>query len=102
MITGTQTADGMIFNPSFPGTCPYITSVGATMVKPNATVAQVQPEMACMEVIYSGGGFSNYFAMPSYQQSAVDYYLETYPPDYPATIWNSTGLVSVGVNAACV
>jgi len=83
-----------MFNPSFPGTCPYITSVGATMVKPGAMVTQAQPEMACMDVIYSGGGFSNYFAMPSYQQEAVDYYLKTYPPDYPATMWNSTGMVS--------
>ena len=81
----------MIFNPSFPGTCPYITSVGATMVKPNATV--FEPEMACMEVIYSGGGFSNYFAMPEYQKDAVDYYLTNYYPDYPSTIWNSTGTV---------
>ncbi|KAF9243181.1 peptidase S8/S53 domain-containing protein [Melanogaster broomeanus] len=87
---GSQTADGMIFNPSFPGTCPYITSVGATMVKPNASV--LEPEMACMEVIYSGGGFSNYFAMPEYQKGAVDYYLTNYYPDYPATIWNSTGM----------
>jgi tripeptidyl-peptidase-1 len=88
----------MIFNPSFPGTCPYVTSVGATMVKPNATVTQAQPEMACMEVIYSGGGFSNYFTMPSYQKTAVDYYLQNYPPNYPPNIWNSTGMVSVRVN----
>ncbi|KAG2137293.1 peptidase S8/S53 domain-containing protein [Suillus cothurnatus] len=89
---GTQSPTGKIFNPTFPGTCPYVTSVGATMVKPNATVFQAQPEMACMDVIYSGGGFSNYFAMPSYQKTAVDYYLENYPPNYPATIWNSTGM----------
>lgn len=68
------------------------------MVKPNTTVSQAEPEMACMKVIYSGGGFSNYFAMPSYQRSAVDYYLETYPPNYPSTIWNSTGIVSVGMS----
>ncbi|KAH7883231.1 peptidase S8/S53 domain-containing protein [Phlebopus sp. FC_14] len=86
---GTQTPDGMIFNPSFPGTCPYVTSVGATMVKPNSTV--FDPEMACMEVIYSGGGFSNYFAMPDYQKGAVDYYLTNYYPNYPSTIWNATG-----------
>ncbi|KAH7908107.1 peptidase S8/S53 domain-containing protein [Hygrophoropsis aurantiaca] len=89
---GTQTADGTMFDPSFPGTCPYVTSVGATMMKPNASVYDAQPEMACMEVIYSGGGFSNYFAMPEYQRDAVEYYLETYPPDYPATMWNSTGM----------
>ncbi|KAG1881010.1 peptidase S8/S53 domain-containing protein [Suillus subluteus] len=89
---GTQSSTGTIFNPTFPGTCPYVTSVGATMVKPNATVFQAQPEMACMEVIYSGGGFSNYFAMPSYQKTAVDYYLQNYPPNYPPSIWNSTGM----------
>lgn len=93
--TGTQTTNGTIFNPTFPGTCPYVTSVGATMVKPGASVLEAQPEMACMDVIYSGGGFSNYFAMPSYQKTAVDYYLENYPPDYPKNIWNSTGMVSV-------
>ncbi|KAF9228451.1 hypothetical protein BS17DRAFT_877685 [Gyrodon lividus] len=87
---GTQTTDGTMFNPSFPGTCPYITSVGATMVAPNSTV--YEPEMACEEVIYSGGGFSNYFAMPEYQKEAVDYYLKNYYPDYPSSIWNSTGM----------
>jgi len=44
-----------------------------------------------MDLIYSGGGFSNYFAMPEYQKDAVDYYLTNYHPDYPSTIWNSTG-----------
>lgn len=82
-----------MFNPSFPGTCPYITSVGATMIPANSTV--YEPETACEEVIYSGGGFSNYFAMPDYQKTAVDYYLTNYYPDYPATIWNSTGMVSM-------
>ncbi|KAG6375597.1 peptidase S8/S53 domain-containing protein [Boletus reticuloceps] len=86
---GTQTADGMIFNPTFPGTCPYVTSVGATMVPSGSSV--YEPETACEEVIYSGGGFSNYFAMPDYQKTAVEYYLTHYHPDYPADIWNSTG-----------
>jgi subtilase family serine protease len=27
---GSQSANGRLFNPSFPGTCPYVTSVGAT------------------------------------------------------------------------
>jgi tripeptidyl-peptidase I len=27
------------FNPSFPSTCPYITAVGATQIKPNTNVA---------------------------------------------------------------
>ena len=46
-----------------------------------------------MEKIYSGGGFSNYFAMPEYQKDAVDNYLTNYYPNYPSTIWNSTGTV---------
>ncbi|KAF8141196.1 peptidase S8/S53 domain-containing protein [Boletus edulis] len=82
-------ADGYIFNPTFPGTCPYVTSVGATMVRRNETV--LDPETACMNQIYSGGGFSNYFALPEYQKNAVHHYLTNYPPDYPSSIWNSTG-----------
>lgn len=61
------------------------------MIRPNATI--FEPEVACMEKIYSSGGFSNYFAIPEYQKDAVDYYLQHYPPDYPPTIWNSTGTV---------
>ena len=49
------------------------------------------PESACMEVIYSGGGFSNYFGLPSYQKSAVQGYLKNHKPSYPANIWNATG-----------
>ncbi|TFK47450.1 subtilisin-like protein [Heliocybe sulcata] len=86
---GTQTTNGTMFNPSFPGTCPYITSVGATQVNPGASV--LEPESACMQVIYSGGGFSNYFAMPSYQASAVEHYLTAYPPPYTAAQYNTTG-----------
>lgn len=61
------------------------------MVKPNATV--FDPEVACMKVIYSGGGFSNYFGLPEYQEDAVHRYLTDHRPDYPPTIWNSTGTV---------
>jgi subtilase family serine protease len=60
--TGEQTTTGKIFNPSFPSTCPFITSIGATQVNPGAKVTD--PESACEQVIFSGGGFSNYFGMP--------------------------------------
>jgi subtilase family serine protease len=30
---GSQSANGKIFNPTFPGGCPYVTSVGATQSK---------------------------------------------------------------------
>jgi len=86
---GTQAVGGPIFNPTFPSSCPYITSVGATQVNPGATV--LEPESACEQVIYSSGGWSNVFAMPSYQAAAVTSYLEKYPPPYPPDIWNATG-----------
>ncbi|KAI0915328.1 hypothetical protein AcW1_003883 [Taiwanofungus camphoratus] len=86
---GTQAQGAPIFNPTFPSSCPYITSVGATQVNPGASV--YQPESACEQVIYSSGGWSNVFAMPSYQKAAVETYLTDYPPQYPPDIWNSTG-----------
>jgi len=86
---GSETTDGKIFNPTFPGTCPYVTSVGATQINPNSSV--FEPESACEQVIYSSGGFSNYFAIPEYQKGAVGAYLKNYPPSYPSDIWNSTG-----------
>lgn len=105
---GSQTASGKIFNPSFPSTCPYVTSVGATQgidifstdfgdvfiicftVNPGSTV--FQPESACEQVIYSGGGFSNHFAVPDYQKDAVKSYLKNHPPAYSKKIFNSTGM----------
>ncbi|KAI0833697.1 subtilisin-like protein [Trametes gibbosa] len=81
--------EGTTFAPSFPGGCPYITSVGATQVNPGAKVTE--PESACEQVIYSGGGFSNVFAMPSYQKTAVHNYLTKYPPPYAAGMYNTSG-----------
>lgn len=76
---GTYTAPDATtgrFNPSFPGTCPYITSIGATQVIPGSNIITdkltgTQPEQASETVIYSGGGFSNNFPMPSYQVSII-------------------------------
>ncbi|PBP27632.1 hypothetical protein BUE80_DR001486, partial [Diplocarpon rosae] len=53
------------FTPTFPGTCPYVTSVGGTQA--------VSPEIAWVD---STGGFSNYFPQPRYQQVAVKTYLD--------------------------
>ncbi|OAX32243.1 subtilisin-like protein [Rhizopogon vinicolor AM-OR11-026] len=65
---GSQSTDGKIFNPTFPGTCPYVTSIGATQVSPGQSVSD--PENACEQIIYSSGGFSNYFGIPDYQKAA--------------------------------
>ena len=78
----------MQFQPSFPASCkpspllvyctfgwlpadarslgPFVTAVGAT--------TGANPEIA---VSFSAGGFSNYFAQPSYQTEAVTAYIES-------------------------
>lgn len=86
-----------IFTPSFPGGCPYITSVGATQVPTGVDVTAAiasgtQPETACETVIFSGGGFSNVFEMPSYQAEAVTSYLTNFPPPYSPDLYNSSGV----------
>lgn len=59
------------FLPTFPATCPYVTSVGAT--------ENFFPEVAVSEGgpggFNSGGGFSNYFPTPKWQQDQVNRYL---------------------------
>ncbi|RDW61306.1 hypothetical protein BP5796_11198 [Coleophoma crateriformis] len=76
------------FNPSFPGTCPYVTSVGATQVMNGSTIHT--PESASQRVIFSGGGFSNNFAMPSYQQKAMATYFQNHAPPYSAAQFNNS------------
>ncbi|KAG0001763.1 hypothetical protein BGZ80_011437 [Entomortierella chlamydospora] len=52
------------FNPIFPASCPFVTSVGATRY--------ISPEQAAN---FSSGGFSNYFGRPEYQERAVSQFL---------------------------
>jgi tripeptidyl-peptidase-1 len=97
------------FNPSFPATCPYVTAVGATQVIPGTNIIKdaftgTQPEQACETVIYSGGGFSNVFPLPSYQSSAVKGWFRNHPPPYGADRFNNTqqtrGFPDVSANGA--
>lgn len=83
--------EGIKFNPGFPGTCPYVTTVGATQMNANSTV--YEPESACEQTAYSGGGFSNVFHMPSYQKDAVLGYLLEHPPPYSARQYNNSRMV---------
>ncbi|KAJ6552059.1 family S53 protease [Mycena vulgaris] len=75
MCTGGWGAGGMPFldctpfDPAFPATCPFVTAVGATDFRPNAT--------AETGASFSGGGFSNIFKRPTYQDNAVHGYLES-------------------------
>ncbi|KAH8979086.1 subtilisin-like protein [Lactarius akahatsu] len=62
---GCETNDGTVrFAPLFPATCPYVTAVGGT--------TSFMPEVAAS---LSGGGFSEYFLRPPYQQQAVSTFL---------------------------
>ena len=61
------------FHTTFPATCPFVTSVGAT--------EGAYPEHAAK---ISQGGFSNYFSRPSYQDTAVRQFLDKLPPG----LWN--------------
>jgi len=49
------------FIPGFPASCPFVTAVGGTVNVPEVAVKSFG----------SGGGFSNYFPRPAYQDSAV-------------------------------
>lgn len=103
------------FLPEFPSTCPYITSVGATV--------GFSPEVVAFDAangFASGGGFSSYFARPSYQDKVVPAYLASLKSEYAAyfnasgrgypdisaqgtrfvTIWNGTQALLDGTSAA--
>lgn len=65
-VSGNQAGSCTTFTPAFPATCPFVTAVGAT--------TSFNPETAAS---FSGGGFSNFFATGSWQQSAVSAYLSS-------------------------
>lgn len=73
---------GQVFNPDFPASCPYVTAAGATFLPPGGNV-NTDAEVAVTR-FPSGGGFSNIYAQPSYQSSAVNTYLTNYVPNYPS------------------
>ncbi|KAN0097087.1 Peptidase S8/S53 domain containing protein [Tylopilus felleus] len=68
-----------MFIPEFPATCPYVTSVGGTYYIPETAV------------FFSGGGFSNYFPRPDYQDTAVTKYLQTLAPGTYEGLYNPNG-----------
>ncbi|XP_067420745.1 tripeptidyl-peptidase 1 isoform X2 [Emydura macquarii macquarii] len=73
------------FQPSFPASSPYVTTVGGTAFK--------NPFLVTWEVTdyISGGGFSNVFPMPDYQAAAVQNFLRSAPKLPPSSYYNSSG-----------
>jgi tripeptidyl-peptidase-1 len=84
--------------PSFPATCPYITSIGATAFIAN----NAGPEKAVMRpgIGYkSGGGFSQEFPAPMEQQSAVNAYLNSGVQLPPSCSFNATNRATPDASA---
>eukprot|EP00947_MAST-08B_sp_MAST-8B-sp1_P005157 g5157.t1 len=77
------------FDPTWPASSPYVTSVGGTYLQSNST------EIGWS---FSGGGFSSVAARPAYQDDAVKGYVaKTKLP--PASHFNSSGRVTPDVSA---
>jgi len=78
------------FVPDFPATSPYVTSVGGTALETSVEVAAG----------LSGGGFSNFFKRPNWQNTAVNTYLSTMKSQLPAqNLWNNTGRAYPDISA---
>ncbi|KAF9464794.1 subtilisin-like protein [Collybia nuda] len=69
------------FLPSFPASCPYVTTVGGTTNIPEVAVSR----------FFSGGGFSDYFPRPDYQKKAVGDYLAALPKGTYEGLFNPNG-----------
>ncbi|KAK7062335.1 Tripeptidyl-peptidase sed2 [Favolaschia claudopus] len=75
------------FIPGFPASCPFVTAVGGTILFPEQGVD------------FSGGGFSNYFERPSYQDAAVQAFLDKLAPGTYSGLFNPNGRAFPDVSA---
>jgi tripeptidyl-peptidase-1 len=100
--------DGKIFNPQYPSNCPYVTSVGGTMLYNGQSVQDTESVMhvdlgGTAVNFSSSGGFSNYFSRPWYQELAVEKYFATADLSYPyyaelsVDLNTTSGLVSTSI-----
>ena len=83
------------FRPMYPSSSPYVTTVGGTAFNDPFTVSG--------EYGYeiSGGGFSNIFPRPSYQNDVVQKYLKSGPNIPPSSYFNSGGRGFPDISAVC-
>ncbi|KAI1078851.1 Pro-kumamolisin [Whalleya microplaca] len=80
-----QRRDKAKFMPTFPASCPFVTAVGGTR--------HLDPVMAAFDArgaFVTGGGFSDYFDRPKYQDSAVRPYVEGLNTTYEG-LYNARG-----------
>ncbi|KAL9111665.1 MAG: hypothetical protein Q9227_003939 [Pyrenula ochraceoflavens] len=85
--TGAPVNGAGRFNPMYPGTCPWVTSVGGTAIKPGGSVH----DREIATTAYStAGGFSNYFSAPDYQKAALASYFAKHVPPYNSSVYNTS------------
>ncbi|KAJ6628090.1 peptidase S8/S53 domain-containing protein, partial [Mycena sp. CBHHK59/15] len=77
-VGGIQSTTCTVFVPTAPSRCPFVTSVRGTTGVPQVAVS------------LSGGGFSNYFPVLSYQAGDVAAYLSSIGTQYQG-LYNATG-----------
>jgi len=82
------------FFPSFPATCPHITSVGATRFLDGNS-----GEEGAVQAFKSGGGFSVDFDLGDFQADAVNGYLKSGVQLPIACAYNATGRATPDVSA---
>jgi tripeptidyl-peptidase-1 len=81
------------FQPDFPTSCPYITSVGATMnFEPEESAYRPARNTSAgfRDLYSSGSGFSNYFDRPDYQKNVVKKYIKNLNGTYDG-LYNKNG-----------
>jgi tripeptidyl-peptidase-1 len=85
------------FNPDFPASSPYITAVGGSdYVATGGSVSIGAAQTCCTD---GGGGFSNTFARPSYQDSAVTGYLNSGVALPASNLYNATSRAYPDISA---
>lgn len=110
----SQNCPGNQFVPTFPSTCPYVTSVGGTYFTNSGTFQasrQNSGEAVAQFDINgspggSGGGYSNIFTTPSWQQNAVNNYYNKVGGGYKGN-YNQSGraypdVAAIGENMVIV
>jgi tripeptidyl-peptidase I len=75
------------FQISAPAACPYVTAVGSTEIPSGGSVKDAEHATTAFA---SGGGFRNQWALPKYQEKAMEYCYQNYAPEYTSKQYNNT------------
>ena len=84
--------------PAFPSSSPWVTSVGGTQMAPWDNRTEIVSDSRTGSVITTGGGFSNYYDTPKYQQAVVEGYLRRAPMP-PPTWYRASGRAYPDISA---